>query len=151
MENKVNYKLVLTETNPILISDEKVTEDMYVLYNNKIYNTVYSNTVPQGEILLSGFGYVMKSDCRKIVAGRGNLPTIDYSYLTTEELKSIETIDISNLAKDEHRFNHKSIDEISFRLGFEEAFKIAHDLYRTRIFDVDIEKEINNVLKVKFK
>lgn len=39
-----------------------------VIYNGKQYQTIYSNTVPQGKILLSGFGFVMKSSCKRIIA-----------------------------------------------------------------------------------
>lgn len=51
-----------------ILSDEEIKEGLDVVYNNKIYSTVYSNTTPHGEILLSGYGYVMKSDCKKIIA-----------------------------------------------------------------------------------
>ncbi len=76
-----NYKLIKFRfDNFIIISDEKnIKESIDVLYNDKIYKTVYSDTVPQGEILLSGFGYVLKSDCKKIIAGIDGLPKIDYN------------------------------------------------------------------------
>ena len=74
--------LVTIDEFDYYVSDDKIVDSINVLYNNKIYSTVYSNTVPQGEILLSGFGYVMKSSCKKVITT--NNPNIDIPKIINE-------------------------------------------------------------------
>ena len=77
--------LVTIDEFDYYVSDDKIVDSINVLYNNKIYSTVYSNTVPQGEILLSGFGYVMKSSCKKVITT--NNPNIDIPKVLCKEIE----------------------------------------------------------------
>ena len=88
-EIKENWQFEYHPQHLYFTSNDEIKDGLDVIYNNNIYRTVYSNTVPEGEILLSGFGYVMKSDCKKIEATTNSVITSDFSTSGTTFIPSI--------------------------------------------------------------
>lgn len=116
--------LVTIDSFDYYVSDDKIIENISVIYNNKIYSTVYSNTVPQGEILLSGFGYVMKSSCKKVIAT--NNPNIDIPKVIDETEESFNIVDDIKV-----RYSGEEADLwCSYKIGFGDGYNKAKETYQ---------------------
>lgn len=126
--------LVTIDEFDYYVSDDKIVDSINVLYNNKIYSTVYSNTVPQGEILLSGFGYVMKSSCKKVITT--NNPNIDIPKIIDE----VKTLSLEYTINKNTQFFTKH--------DFENGYRKAKETYHFTVQDMlDFGKYcINNQL-----
>lgn len=105
------------------VSDDKIIENISVIYNNKIYSTVYSNTVPQGEILLSGFGYVMKSSCKKVIAT--NNPNIDIPKVI-DEVEKLSFNEFPEIIKDVWTAEGLAFEE-DIHEACREGFTVGYD------------------------
>ena len=135
--------LVTIDEFDYYVNDDKIVDSINVLYNNKIYSTVYSNTVPQGEILLSGFGYVMKSSCKKVITT--NNPNIDIPKIINE----FENLAEQDADKCEY-YKHPNSDNGYYDHveGFKAGYNKAKETYHFTVQDMlDFGKYcINNQL-----
>ncbi len=93
------------------VSDEKPAKGEY--FYNKIDDEIYG--------LAEGHEIVYNKELKwdfKIIAT--NNPNIDIPKVVDE---------VQELAKQEHAYNHKSVNEISFRLGFEEGYNKSQETH----------------------
>lgn len=119
----MNYQLIMLP-NPILVSDEEIKEGWFYHPNGSIF--------PVTPAYLKG--PISSGIMKKVIAGIPELPQLDLSLVADE----IGYMDVGKLAKAEHQFNHKTVNEIAFRLGFEEGFNANPKKYT----EEDIRKAI---------
>ena len=121
----MNIQLIQLPEQNIIVSDEKIKEDNWIV---DIKNPLNPRQIKTKHLLEDLF----ESE-RKIIAADNieGLPKIDYSALSEDDYGAIVNID--KLALDEHKYNHKSVDEISFKLGFKIGSKIINSFNEKKL------------------
>ena len=124
----MNYQLIMLP-NPILVSDEEIQEQCYVNRTGTDINflALYVEEYPE-----------YFKNCKRIIATIypfPNIPSIDFSNLSTEDCKKIGWVDIINLAIK----NGCSIQDIS-GYSFIKGFKAAQSLNEKRFSEEDLRK-----------
>ena len=99
-------KLIKLQDKFILVSDEEIKEGDFLLINNEDVmqmKSSYDNDVSGEDIWvgdsLNGYA-TYKDNCKKIIAGIEELPSIDFSLLSEEDCKIIGFVDVERLAKE---------------------------------------------------
>lgn len=136
----MKLQLIMTEP-PIVVNDEKVKDEDYIWTSDFVRKTkevfndwVVSDNIDGTEEMTS------YTNCKKIVAGLPNLPTIDFSSLSEEDCKKIGYVDVFALAENKyplenalHMFSTNVI-----RTGFVEGFKLAQQMNDKKYSEEDI-------------
>jgi hypothetical protein len=121
--NKTEATLIVTKDNLILVNDEKIEKGE--LYLNELY-----------EIQKAMYNFYNHKHLRKIIAQSPNIK------LSKELADELGWVDVEELAEEEHKYNHKSVNEISFRLGVEIGFKAAQELNKKEYSEEDMKTAI---------
>lgn len=115
-------QLIKIQDDFILVSDEEIKEGDFIGYSTlKVF-------VP-----VQYLGGDLTKTERKIIAGIPELPLIDFSALSEEELKIIGWVDVEKLAKEKYQYvsenpPHVIITPENKLEGFIEGFKAAQSL-----------------------
>ncbi len=60
------------------------------------------------------------------------------NFISLSEVEeAINGYSVEKMAKEEHQYNHKRIDEKSFRLGYEVGFKAHQELVKDKLFTIE--------------
>lgn len=138
----MKYTLHKLEEGFIITSDEDIREgDNYIcissMYVKKCIKKDNNKTCFWVEDYLGNNDQLKFSF--KVIAQQDQ---INFSALSEEEQKKIGWFDVNKIAREEHKFNHKTIHEISFVLGVEVGFQKAQELLSDRMFTLEEVKEV---------
>lgn len=125
-------KLILLE-NPVIVTDEEIiTGDLYIDDTNAIRNSITSDPIFWAE----------RKSYKKIIS---NKKSIDYNGI------DFGIVDVEKLAIEEHKYNHKSVNEMSFRLGFIEGFNASQKLNEKKFSRADMIECFNAARRYRMK
>ncbi len=135
----MKQQIIYTKEYALIVSDEKPIEGQYFLFTP--YNLVFkADSTEYGENAINtcGVEYVESFTddrvfnveyCKTVIA---HLPLKEVHILKGVPLLPdfSPDDDVDKIAITEHEFNHKTVDEISFRLGFKEGYNKAKETYK---------------------
>jgi len=115
----MNTQLHKTQQGFIVTSGDKIGEKDLILWDGKVKTAIDTS-----------YSY----PTQKVIAQQHQL---DFSAISEEWCKKIGHFDTVKFARDEHKFNHKIIHEMSFVIGVEIGFQKAQELLSDRVFTLD--------------
>jgi len=112
----MNTQLHKTQQGFIVTSGDKIGEKDLILWDGKVKTAIDTS-----------YSY----PTQKVIAQQHQL---DFSAISEEWCKKIGHFDTVKFARDEHKFNHKIIHEMSFVIGVEIGFQKAQELLSDKKF-----------------
>lgn len=138
----MNYKLIMLEPYPVIVSDEEIRIGDLVINLNSSYKHKEVCTI-DNKIELDNYANKSGNDCQKIIASSNpehNLPLINFSLLSDGDCKRIGYVDVGKLAEEySQSFYHQS--------SFTEGFKKAQSLNSKKFSLEDIEQTVKLTLE----
>jgi hypothetical protein len=141
MESKPVFELHKLSEGYIVTSDEEILPNTLYMNNGVLFtsDSVYDegNNPNNSNPKVTNHNF-------KVIAQQDQ---IDFSALKEEEQKEIGWFDTVKFAREEHKFNHKSVHEMSFVLGVEIGFQKAQELLSDRRFSLEDMFKVLDLMK----